>query len=295
MPTAPVDLHIHSGHSSDGEFAPEELVAMAERDGVSVLAIADHNLTTAVQPAIDAARGGGVEVIPAVELDCQHNGLPIHVLGYFINHLDGRYAELWEDVERQEVAASERRMRGVRDLGIVLDEKAVLAHSRGGIVTGEIMAELALADPANRDNPLLDPYRPGGGRDDNPFVNFHWDFCAKGKPAYVEIRFMSLAEAVALVTGTGGVPVLAHPKMVIGHCPEVLPELAGLGIKGLEAYSGYHSEKECADWRRAGEELGLVITCGSDFHGKTKPVIRLGGHGAPDAERLMDRLRRAAR
>lgn len=44
--------------------------------------------------------------------------------------------------------------------------------SRDGVVVGETIAEAALADDRNSENPLLAPYREGGERSDNPYVNF---------------------------------------------------------------------------------------------------------------------------
>lgn len=282
IPMRSADLHIHSSHSVDGDYPPEKLVSMVKAAGLAIMAVADHNVTTAVVPAQAAGRRAGIQVLSAVELDCAYDGLNLHLLGYGIDPVDHRYRELTESRLAAEQAITERRMDLVEDLGLALDRKAVMALAREGVVISEMMAEVALEDPANAGNPLLAPYRPGGARSDNPYVNFYWDFCAPGKPAHADIDHLPLAEAIDLVTDTGGFPVLAHPGQTLGGREDVLPLLAAAGVRGLEAFSSYHSPAQCLEWLERARALNLAVTCGSDFHGKNKPAVRLGGHGGND-------------
>lgn len=281
---AGIDLHVHSAESGDGDVEPARLVAMARDAGVRVLAIADHNTTRAVGPALEAGRELGVTVVPAIEMDCQFGPLVLHLLGYGIRHGDPRYAELARSTDAQFRAASRRQIELVAERGIRVDAGAVMAKAKNGIVTGEMIAETALADPANAGNPLLAPYSSGGARSDNPFVNFYWDCCSPGKFAYVPIHFQSLAEAVSLIENTGGAPVLAHPGVNLGDDRAALSGLAAAGVRGVEAFSSYHSAEESLGWLGSAAALGLFATCGSDFHGKYKPPIKLGAHGGDDFE-----------
>ncbi len=271
-----LDLHLHSSFSDDGEFSPTRLALLCWRAGIGTAALADHNTTRGVPAMLKAGRALGVEVIPAVELDCTHEGVDLHLLGYWIDPAHPGFARAEESVLSQEQTAAGRRIELVRACGIPLDLAAVTALSKDGIVTGEMIAEVALAMPENAEHPLLSPYRPGGARSDNPYVNFYWDFCAQGKPAYVPIRFPSLAEAVALVREAGGLPVLAHPGNNIHEDAALLQSIVRCGVAGLEAYSSYHTPAQTAFYLRQAEALGLAVTCGSDFHGKIKPAIRLG-------------------
>ena len=86
-------------------------------------------------------------------------------------------------------------MKILKDTGIFFEEEKVLAMSRDGVVVGETIAEAALADDRNSENPLLVPYREGGERSDNPYVNFFWDYCSQGKPAYLPVSYPSFEEA----------------------------------------------------------------------------------------------------
>lgn len=66
------DLHIHSFGAShdvkDGTMTPDAIVKMAEKEGLSIVAITDHNEIGNVEAAIKASKDTEVLVIPAVEL-----------------------------------------------------------------------------------------------------------------------------------------------------------------------------------------------------------------------------------
>ena len=80
-----LDLHMHSSESMDGEFSPEEVVSIAKKAGVMVMAICDHNITTGVKRGVEAAKNAGITCIPAVELDTQCGGRNFHIIGYGID------------------------------------------------------------------------------------------------------------------------------------------------------------------------------------------------------------------
>ncbi|WP_050697211.1 PHP domain-containing protein [Anaeromassilibacillus senegalensis] len=281
-----LDLHMHSNQSDDGEYTPEELMELCVQNGVRTAAVADHNSTRAVQRAQTRAEALGITCISGVELDCTHQGVDLHLLGYWIDPMHPGFAAAEQDIWEQEQRAGSKRIELAKALGIQFKTCDALLSAKQGVVTGEMIAEAALEqDP---ENPLLAPYQPGGARSDNPFVNFYWDFFSQGKPAYVPITFMSLKEAVELVTAAGGVPVLAHPGNNVHENAELLADIAARGVKGLEAYSSYHSPEQTAFYLEQAAQLSLAVSCGSDFHGKIKPSIRLGGTecGGHEAELL---------
>jgi len=274
-----IDLHMHSNYSADGEYSPKELMEMCHRKGLKVVALSDHNSIRGIPETMKTAKRYGIHVMPAIELDCTYENVNLHVLGYGI-HEDGRYEAYEEDLERQEKSSSEERLALLEKLGIVFSRERIREISRGGIVTGEILAEVAMEMPENRNHPLMLPYYEGGDRSDNPCVNFYWDLCAKGRPAYVPIHYMSLSEAVELIMDTGGVPVLAHPGQNIGLDTSLLDGILSEGVLGIEVYSSYHDEKTRAHYLSECQRRGLFFTAGSDFHGRTKPAISLGKHGS---------------
>ena len=287
-----IDLHMHSIHSADGEFTARQLLSRASESDLSVVAITDHDHVSAIDEAREAGRELGIAVIPSVELNCCFCGIWLHVLGYGIDHRDSRFPALADSIDRMEEAAGVKRLQLVRAMGLHIDDKRLDAIGRR-ILTGEILAEVALEDPANAGSPLLLPYRSGGARDDNPFVNFYWDNCAEGKPGHVHVEYQSLASAIDLIVGTGGVPVLAHPGANLAGREELLPEIAAAGVRGVEAFSSYHKPEQIAFWRNAAERLGLFFTCGSDFHGKTKPAVAMGRHGCEYEDEVLAALKKS--
>lgn len=278
-----LDLHMHSSYSSDGDFSPEELLRLCQGRGIRVMALTDHNSIKGIPEAMKAARKYGIQLIPGIELDCTFHGVNLHVLGYGIRD-DERYHAYEKDIEEQERLAGTRRMELVRELGISFSEERVRELSPMGIITGEILAEAAMEEEANRNHPLMKPYFPGGGRDDNPYVNFYWDLCANGRPAYVPVIYKDLSEVTELIADTGGVAVLAHPGQNIGCHEGILEAIIAQGIHGLEALSSYHDDETRVFYLKKAKEHGLFITAGSDFHGKTKPSIRLGPEEAQGRE-----------
>jgi predicted metal-dependent phosphoesterase TrpH len=72
------------------------------------------------------------------------------------------------------------------------------------------------------------------------------------------------------------VTVLAHPANNLKNRYELFDDMISLGLDGVEAFSSYHSVEAIDYFYRRGAEKHLLITCGSDYHGKTKPAIAIG-------------------
>ena len=283
-----IDLHMHTHISSDGDFSPEELLRQVNESGLKIIAIADHNSARAIEPALPFAQKYGIQLIPAIELDALYHGRILHILGYNINPKDEALLANDLAVRKLELENSTVLMDKVAALDIHFDREAVLAISAEGIVVAEMIAEIALADPRNDNHPLLEPLRPGGARSDNPYVNFYWDICSQGKPAFVPMTYISLEEAITLITEAGGVPVFAHPGNNIGKDREMAIDIMSYGLKGIEAYSSYHNQETTQFYLQLAKELDVFVTVGSDYHGKNKPAITLGGVEVEDEEALIE-------
>lgn len=274
-----IDLHIHSNISNDGDFSPAELMKMCSKAGIKTAALADHNSVRGVAEAIKEGEKFGVKVIPAIEIDCTYKEYNLHVLGYNIDYNNKIFEKIEKNVFEQELKAGDKRMALVKKAGIFFDEEKVRKLSYDGIITGEMIGEAAIEDERNRENPLITPYLEGGTRSNNPYVNFYWDWCSKGKPAYVPIKYITLKEAIDIIHKTGGKAVLAHPNNNIGMNEEIFKEIAAEGIEGVEVFSSYHSKENAEFFLKMAEKYNVSVTCGSDFHGKTKPAIKLGEMG----------------
>lgn len=274
-----IDLHMHSIYSEDGEFTPTELVRMCRDTGLRIVSISDHNCVKANAEAQKEAERLDILYIPAVELDCNYRGIDLHVLGYQIDYTNRDFEDLEKDIMRQGLEASKERLELIRKLGFRISEEELNALSGKGYWNswpGEIFAEVLLNKNEYMDHEILKPYREGGKRSDNPYVNFYWDFCAQGKPCYVEIKYPCLEETIALIRGNGGKAVLAHPGINLKGNYSIFDEIVALGIDGVEAFSSYHGASASHYFFQQALKHSLMFTFGSDFHGKTKPAIHLG-------------------
>lgn len=160
-----------------------------------------------------------------------------------------------KNVRRQGQSASLHMLEQTRKLGFEVTEEDMRQMAADSYWpetwTGEMFAEYLLAQPEYNDHPLLVPYRAGGARSDNPYVN------------------------------------LKEKKYLLGG-------IIDLGVDGIEAFSSYHTPSQTADALAVAQTHGLFVTCGSDFHGKTKPSIALRQHGCTipgeEMERQMEAL-----
>jgi predicted metal-dependent phosphoesterase TrpH len=283
---------MHSFYSDDGEFNPQTLVDLCLEKDIKYFSIADHNCVRAIEEAKEYCIGKDIEIIPAIELDCTIDKVNLHVLGYGIDYNKPIFQEIEENIILQEQVASKRRMKLIRELGIGFSDEDINLLSRNGVVTGEMIAEAAMKFDKNHVNPLLKPYYDNGCRSDNPYVNFYWDYCAQEKPAYVEVKYISLQEAINIIEKSGGIPVLAHPGNNVKENMNLLESIISCGIKGIEVYSSYHSKEQVVFYKEVAFKHQLILTCGSDFHGKTKPSIYIGGTECEgNEERIISELR----
>lgn len=281
-----LDLHMHSIYSEDGDIPPAELVGRCAEAGVDMMAVTDHNSARGNDEACTAARAAGIAFLPGIELDCTYKGLNFHVLGYGISDHNGDFLALDDDMNRQYKELAMESLKKTCDLGFHVTVEEMVEVSKWSIWpdrwTGERFAEVLLNKPEYAGHPAFLPYRPGGSRSDNPYINFYWDYYAQGKPCYVEMKFPTMQRAVELIHDNGGQVVLAHPGNNLKDHEELFEEILELGFEGVEAFSSYHTPEQSARFCRMTREAGRFCTIGSDYHGRLKPAIFLGKVAFPD-------------
>lgn len=279
-----IDLHMHSFYSDDGEFSPKEIVDLCISKEIKYFSIADHNSVKAIKEAKEYCEDKDINIIPAVELDCTIDGVNLHVLGYGIDYNNDIFHKIEEDIISQEQSASKKRMKLIKEIGIDFSDEVISKLSKNGVVNGEMIAEAAMEFDRDKKNPLLQPYYENGARSDNPYVNFYWDYCSQGKDAYAEVKYISLEEAIKIIKTSGGIPVLAHPGNNVKENNALLDSIISYGIEGIEVYSSYHSKEQVEYYKEYAVNHNLILTCGSDFHGKTKPSIAIGSTDCENKE-----------
>lgn len=276
------DLHMHSAYSLDGELSPLEILKISKQQGLSVISITDHNLVSGIPEALEASGAYDIRVIPGIEIDCNYQGTDLHVLGYHINYNSKDFVVLEKQIADLFLSSYDAMIENLHALGIPVDYQEVLEKAYKGIPTPELIAEVLLQNQKYDSIAALDPYRPGGSRSDMPMLNFYLDFFAQGKPAYVKIDYMDYTEVIDLIRRNGGIPVIAHPGHNFRGREEVVADLLKLGAEGVEVFNNYHNPEQMKYLAEMAVRQQALITCGSDFHGKTKPVIGVGQYGMLD-------------
>jgi len=267
---------MHSSFSNDGEFSPEDIVDMAYDRGVTTIALSDHNGVKGVPRAMTAGKAKGVKVISAIEIDCQFQGVNLHLLGYHVDPFSSELEDFRNMMNQRELDAVPQMVANLQRLGFEISYEEVMGKAGNTIPAGEFLGEILLESGKNKDHPSLIPYWKGGGRSNMPYLNFYLDFFKKGKAAYVPISFISLKDAVEMVQRNGGLPILAHPGGSLGGQYELLDGIMDLGVLGLEVFSSYHGPEETEFFFEYALERNLRYTVGSDFHGKNKPGLTIG-------------------
>ena len=270
------DLHMHSCYSLDGEFSIKDLLAKCQEHKLNTIALTDHNSVKGVGEAIEMAYSAGISVIPGIEIDCIYNGIDLHILGYNIKWDSTDFSSLEVEVQRRIMEAFPEMLRLLKKSGITVDADEVIALAKGRPPCAEQIAEALVMNPAYHSNPLLKPYLPGGSRSDMPYINFYHDYFAQGKTAYVKIDYMSYSEAIDLIKSQDGIPIVAHPGVNLHNQEAVINELLDHGAQGLEAFNNYHDYDQIEYFASIADRRHLLLTCGSDFHGKNKPLIQPG-------------------
>jgi predicted metal-dependent phosphoesterase TrpH len=278
MDNRPIDLHVHSSYSSDGELPPARLVELALDAGLAAIALTDHDTVEGLDEFAGAGARLGVETVPGVELTVDHDGGYLHILGYFIQHESGPMIEMINRLTKARLEQTAGRVARLRELGLVVDEGRVAYHARGLPPVGPVIGMAVLERPENRGHPLLAELY-AGPKADAPYFYFDRDLLAEGNPAYVPVERPSPAEAAEVIWQSAGIPILAHPgeQFSLPEDRGKLNAVINSGVAGLEVYCSYHNGEQEKAFDELADELGLVKTAGSDYHGSpVKPFIKMG-------------------
>ncbi|MEO6527412.1 MAG: PHP domain-containing protein [Gemmatimonadaceae bacterium] len=244
--TAFVDLHMHST-ASDGSRSPGDVVRAAKRAALSAIALTDHDTVDGLAEARIVGAELGVRIINGVELSAVEGELETHLLGLHLQDtgvLERGLGALREMRGRRAAHIVER----LQSIGVQITLDDVLLQSGEGAIGRPHVARALVAD--------------GWATD----VRDAFDrYLGANKPAYVAKDQLGMREAIAMVHAAGGLAVLAHPGTA--GTRERLESLAALGMDGVEVKHPSHSSQDTARLRALTDELELIPSGGSDWHG----------------------------
>jgi hypothetical protein len=257
-----IDLHTHST-ASDGSYRPAEVVRLAKEGGLKAVALTDHDTTDGLDEALAAGVELGVEVIPGVEISTRFTDDTMHILGYFLDFKSGKLEERLAVLKQARKDRNPKIVAKLNGLGIPITMEQVERASGGGQVGRPHIARVLLGAGYVRSmQQAFDIYLKNGGN------------------AYVAKYRFPPAEALDMIREAGGIPVLAHPfTLGLGSAMalrDLLRDLQALGLAGIEVFYAEHTAEQEAMYLKLAQELGLLVTGGSDFHGDNKPDVTLG-------------------
>ncbi|MDT8406483.1 MAG: PHP domain-containing protein [Methylococcales bacterium] len=259
--TSVYDLHCHST-ASDGLLSPTELVNRAARQGVTHLALTDHDTLQGQAEAQLACQAQGITFIPGIELSAGWRKLCVHIVGLHID-LDnprlrqGCQALAIQRTERARLISTKLAKIGIPDayesiqqhIGVSMPTRAHFAHFL--LKQGHI-SQLQQA---------FDRY------------------LGQGKPCYVNGEWPSLNEVVTWIHDAGGIAVLAHPlrySLSKTQTRLLLTEFTVAGGQAIEVVTGQSNHDQIqtsAQWAR---RFNLAASQGSDFHHPDNIYVELG-------------------
>ena len=253
------DLHSHTT-LSDGLLTPGELIARAVEKRVDVLSITDHDTTDAYQKL----PGGSdqIRLIPGIEFSTQWEGKGIHILGLNI--------ELDCDAIKTGVRfQTDARLERAVQIGEKLKKKGIEDAFDGA-------SRLSIGGYIGRPHFARHLVNIGKAKSmQSAFKNYMGD----GKVGDVRQHWAELNQIVQWIRDSNGIAVLAHPlkyKLSRTKLKRLLASFMEVGGQGIEVVSGQQQPQQTKDMAELCEQMNLLASCGSDFHGPDKRWAELG-------------------
>ncbi len=265
------DLHIHT-YYSDGVFSPEKIVDTAVDVGLQAIAITDHDNVLAYDVAKKHIKDKGledkIEIIRGIEVNTLYKNYEVHILGYFMNPENSDFQTMLKTQQQarvkqtKEILALLAKKEGIK---IKFDDVKKMVAEGGSIGRPHIAKAITNAGGTTT---VMDAYAK---------------YIHDDSPVYVQRKTVSPHDAVEIIYDAGGIPVIAHPHD-IDIAESLIKELMNYGLRGIEAYHRKHSPACVEYFSSMAEELGLIVTGGSDFHTPNimNGQIILGRHFVPE-------------
>ncbi len=263
-----IDMHTHTNYS-DGDLSPQELIRLAIDKRIGTLAITDHDTIEGIEKVNrneNIIVDSGIEIINGIELSAKTDKGRMHILGYGIDLKNKALNKKMIDLKDNSINSVLSIMEQIkRDYGIRFgyDDIKELVNANHNLGRPDLAKLCVKYGYATSSQDAFDKY----------LIDAH----NKTRQTSKGLQYQ---ECLELIKNSGGIPVLAHPKSLELSEKEfliLLREMINCGLKGIEVYHSSHSKEEMNYYLEIANQYGLLISGGSDFHGKTvKPDIELG-------------------
>ena len=246
------DFHIHT-YYSDGVFSPEKIVDLAIDAGLQVISLTDHDNVLSYNVAQEYLKTKGdinFEIIPGIEVNTLYKDYEVHILGYFPDVTKPDFKALLKNQQQARIKQTKEILR-------------LLAKKEGIKIAFEDVKEM-VAEGGSIGRPHIAKAITNAGGTSN-VMEAYSKYIHKDSPVYIERKTVSPFDAVEVIYDSGGIPVIAHPYD-IDIAESLIKKLMSCGLRGIEAYHRKHSPAIVEYFSSMAENLGLIVTGGSDFH-----------------------------
>lgn len=254
------DLHVHST-LSDGSLSRREILEEARKRGITHIAFTEHDKIFSEEISAE-----GIEIISGVEISAwdPKTGRKAHVLGYGCRRR-GAVKALAGPVLAKRHENCLKQIDVLKKLGYRVAAEDVLPYAAGGVIYKQHILR----------------YLVDSGQSPELFGSIYSDIFKSGGPCDFDIQYADVRDAVQAICDDGGFAVLAHPGQQQNL--DLVPELASLGLSGIELFHLANDEETQREVRRLAARFRLFCTGGSDFHGEYEKIKSpLGGFTAPE-------------
>jgi predicted metal-dependent phosphoesterase TrpH len=258
-----IDLHTHS-NCSDGTLSVKELMDYAHKKDLAAIALTDHDTVDGLDEALSYSKEmyPDMEVIPGIEFSTVNEGKDLHIVGLYIDHHDSAFTERLQGFVDSRTNRNIEMCRKLREeAGIPITYEELVSSFPKAVITRAHYAKFMV------DRGYVNSRA-------EVFDRYIGDHC----PYYVPREKILPEDAISIILNNGGVPIFAHP--ILCHLSDARLEalVKRLREAGLVAIEAIYSPYEARDERQIKElakKYDLLISGGSDFHGKNKPKIDL--------------------
>lgn len=261
-----IDLHVHS-NKSDGTLSPWEVIDLAVKGNISVIALTDHDTIDGIDEAKTAtieakSKGDSITLVAGVELSVSYKNKDIHVLGLFLDTNNSNLIKTLDDARKKREERNKKMAENFRKSGIPITLEKLQEYEENAVITRAHFAMFLV--------------EKGYARTSQEAFK---TYLSKSSPYYVSRESFSPKEAIDLIHDANGLSFIAHPYLYdfnLEQIEEMVSDFSDMGIDGIEALYSLNTPKEEEVMIGIARKNNLLISGGSDFHGETKPYIKLG-------------------
>lgn len=254
-----IDLHCHST-ASDGSYSPDELLKMAENLGITHLALTDHDTTDGLEQFFK--NKSTVNRIPGIEISVYFEKGELHLVGLFVDRNNSELSIMEKEIKQYRKERNEKMLESLSKLlkrNVTIND--LTSNPEGQLGRPHVAKYLVKNGVVATINDAFEQYLKDGG------------------PLAVKKQHVPVSRAIDVIKKSGGLAILAHPstlKQTDENLEKLILEYKSLGLDGVEAYSSHSPSDKKEVYADIALKNGLIVSCGSDFHGANGKVASLG-------------------